>query len=69
MIQTTFPKCLWDLPFVNRGVSGITFAVDELSVIKTPTGGEENAEELRVERKILERPWRPPADSETVIYL
>ncbi|KAM5476276.1 hypothetical protein MauCBS54593_000961 [Microsporum audouinii] len=50
-----FPKCLWDLPFVNRGVSGIVFAVDELSVIKTPTGGEENAEELRVERKILER--------------
>ncbi|KAF3896790.1 Serine/threonine protein kinase [Trichophyton interdigitale] len=55
MIQTTFPKCLWDLPFVNRGVSGIIFAVDELSVIKTPTGGEKNAEEFRVERKILER--------------
>ncbi|EFE37353.1 hypothetical protein TRV_08002 [Trichophyton verrucosum HKI 0517] len=53
--KANFPKCLWDLPFVNRGVSGIVFAVDELSVIKTPTGGEENAEELRVEREILER--------------
>ncbi|EGE04819.1 serine/threonine protein kinase [Trichophyton equinum CBS 127.97] len=38
------PKVFW-----------IIFAVDELSVIKTPTGGEENAEELRVEREILER--------------
>ncbi|GBF66989.1 hypothetical protein TMEN_9712 [Trichophyton mentagrophytes] len=38
------PKVFW-----------IIFAVDELSVIKTPTEGEENAEELRVEREILER--------------
>ncbi|KAK2864966.1 hypothetical protein FQN49_004043 [Arthroderma sp. PD_2] len=53
--KASLPKCLWDLPFVNRGISGIVFAVDELSVIKTPTGGEENARELRTEREILER--------------
>lgn len=49
------PEDLWTLPFINAGVSGIVFAVDEFSVIKTPTGGVNNARELEVERQILER--------------
>jgi len=46
---------LWSLDFINRGVSDIAFAVDDFSVIKTPVGGEGNAQELEVERRILER--------------
>lgn len=36
------------------------FAIDELSVIKTPVGGEHNRQELEVERKILERLGQHP---------
>lgn len=54
-IDKQLPQDLWSLPFINRGISGIVFAVDELSVIKTPAGGENNCQELEIERKILER--------------
>lgn len=53
--KSELPENPWDLPFVNRGISGIVFAIDEFSVIKTPTGGQTNAQELEIERRILER--------------
>jgi hypothetical protein len=53
--QPKLPERLWDLPFLDRGISGIVFAIDEFSVIKTPTGGEANVREFEVERRIFER--------------
>ena len=49
------PQDLWSLPLIDRGISGIVFAIDDCSVIKTPVGGEGNAQELEVERRIVER--------------
>lgn len=53
--NSELPENLWNLPFVNRGISGIVFAINEFSVIKTPTGGDINAQELETERRIFER--------------
>lgn len=60
VLKSDVPDNLWDLPFIDRGVSGIVFAIDAVSVIKTPTGGESNAQELDVERRIFERLGQHP---------
>ncbi|OAP60456.1 hypothetical protein AYL99_05458 [Fonsecaea erecta] len=43
------------LRFINCGVSGMVYAVDEFSVVKWPGGGENNSRELEIERRIFER--------------
>jgi len=53
--QPQLPERLWDLPFLDRGISGIVFAIDDFSVIKTPAGGVANVREFEVERRIFER--------------
>lgn len=49
------PENLWKLAFLDRGISGIVFAIDDFSVIKTRTGGELKVREFEVEQRIFER--------------
>ena len=53
--QIRLPEVVWDLPFINQGISGLVYAIDERAAIKVSAGGEINRQGLEVERQILER--------------
>jgi serine/threonine protein kinase len=58
--STRLPRNLWDLKVLAQGISGLVSIVDDNTVIKHPLGGEDNARDHIIERRIYERLGQHP---------